>query len=92
MSDSTIPARVGGDKLLCFQFLPKATVITRVSGPLEINLLAICKCSAQAGFYLFGCNNGWQTYTDTWHEDIEDAKEQATFKFNANSKAWIGLD
>ncbi len=92
MPDSNIPASVGGDQVVCFQVLPEAKTISRISGPVQINQLAICKCSAQAGLYLFGCNNGWQTYTDTWHESIEEAKEQAAFEFNADINAWFGLD
>lgn len=92
MENSNIPPRVGGDQLVYFQVLPKAKTVSRLSCLLEINLLAICKCSGQAGFYLFGCNDTWQTYTDTWHEDVEEAKEQAAFEFNAHTNAWIDLD
>src|SRR5688500_12998465 len=39
--------------------------------------LAICQYEGEDGFYLFGCDENWHSFTDTWHETLEDAKRQA---------------
>lgn len=41
--------------------------------------LAICQYEGETSYYLFGCDEGWDTLTDTWHETLEDAKAQAEF-------------
>ena len=51
--------------------------------------LAICRHGANAGFYLFGCDENWRSVTDTWHETIEDAKEQAEFEYEGVSETWV---
>jgi hypothetical protein len=33
------------------------------------------------GVYLFYCDRGWNVVTDTWHEDVESAVQQANFEF-----------
>ena len=30
--------------------------------------LAICQYAGEAGFYLFGCDEHWESVTDTWHQ------------------------
>ena len=30
---------------------------------------------------IFGCDEGWNAVTDTWHETLEDAKAQAEFEY-----------
>ena len=39
--------------------------------------LAICKYENDSGYYLFYCNSEWDAITDTYHDTIERAKEQA---------------
>jgi len=41
--------------------------------------LAICEFPNESGFYLFYCDENWTVTTDTWHESVEAAKEQAEF-------------
>lgn len=54
----------------------------------DISCLAICKYQNESGYYLFGCNSEWTTITDTNHNNIEDAKEQAEFEYKNTSKTW----
>jgi hypothetical protein len=54
--------------------------------------LAICKYSDDQGFYLFYCNRYWKTITDTYHDTIDKAKEQAEHEFSNTRTAWTKLE
>jgi hypothetical protein len=43
--------------------------------------LAIAQYDANPGFYLFYCDEDWNTITDTYHDTIEGAVAQARFEF-----------
>ncbi len=45
-------------------------------------------CNADGGFYLFYCDPEWDVITDTWHQTVEDAKDQAEFEFEGVSGTW----
>jgi hypothetical protein len=51
--------------------------------------LAICQCNGGNDVYLFGCDEDWQTKTDTWHESIKAAMVQAEFEYEGVSKTWL---
>lgn len=53
--------------------------------------LAICRYESDGGFYLFYCDDQWGVLTDTWHETLEDAKEQAEFEYKGTSRTWETL-
>jgi|SRR6266446_2960332 len=50
--------------------------------------LAICRPQGSEEFYLFGCDGDWNVVTDTWHQSLDDAKEQAEFEYEGVSKTW----
>jgi hypothetical protein len=50
--------------------------------------LAICQYEGDDGYYLFGCYDERDILTDTWHETLEDAKEQAEFEYDGVSATW----
>ena len=50
--------------------------------------LAICRSKGEKGCYLFGCDEQWNTITDTWHESLEDALQQAEFEYEGITKTW----
>jgi hypothetical protein len=52
--------------------------------------LAICKYENQLGYYLFGCDENWNSITDTYHETIEEAIEQGEFEYEGTKNKWIG--
>jgi hypothetical protein len=43
--------------------------------------LAIVRYEPDPGYYLFYCDDCWATVTDTYHDTIEGAVEQARFEF-----------
>jgi hypothetical protein len=51
--------------------------------------LAICQPSGSVGFYLFGCDADWNVVTDTWHQSLDEAKEQAEFEYEGIGKTWL---
>ena len=50
--------------------------------------LAICQYESDDGFYLFGCDENWNTLMDTWHETLKDAKAQAEFEYEGVNVTW----
>jgi len=50
--------------------------------------LVVGRPTEAQGFYLFGCDPDWNVVTDTWHESVDDAKEQAEFEYEGISKTW----
>ena len=51
--------------------------------------LAICKYKDDPGYYLFYCDASWETITDTYHDTVEDAKDQAAFEYSDTEKDWV---
>jgi hypothetical protein len=51
--------------------------------------LVICKYENEEGFYLFGCDSDWESVTDSWHESIDDAIEQADWEYEDLYGAWV---
>lgn len=51
--------------------------------------LAICQYENEDGVYLFYCNSDWIELTDTHHEDIDSAKDQASYEFEGLENKWI---
>ena len=39
-------------------------------------------------FFLFGCDAEGVDFTDTWHESLAAAKDQAEFEFNVRHDEW----
>jgi hypothetical protein len=58
----------------------------------NINGLAICKYDNDPGCYLFGCDENWSSITDTYHDSIEEAKEQAEFEYKNSAATWTALE
>ena len=55
----------------------------------EVKGLAICHDPDQVGYYLFYCDEHWNSMTDTWHQTLEDAKDQAEFEYEGSQRTWI---
>lgn len=51
--------------------------------------LAICAHKPNSGYYLFYCDDAWEVFSDTWHETIDDAKDQAEFEYAGITDNWI---
>ncbi|GAB4093021.1 hypothetical protein [Flaviaesturariibacter terrae] len=53
--------------------------------------LAICQYLNDSGYYLFYCDSNWNALTDTYHDTIEGAVEQAEYEFRGSSSGWTFL-
>ena len=61
---------------------PEETRVRNVYG------LIIIRDDPHNYYYLFRCDNKWNDITDTWHESLEEAKDQAEFEYTGISKKW----
>lgn len=96
--DEPPPEQLGGCKVLHYALIdercrPTGNCKQRVGGVLlgPAAALAICQCDDGTGYYLFGCKPDWTTVTDTWHETVEKAMEQAEFEYEGVSGCWQKL-
>ncbi|HEV8269574.1 MAG TPA: hypothetical protein VGR00_15125 [Thermoanaerobaculia bacterium] len=54
----------------------------------NVTSLAICMYEADEGFYLFYCGPGWQVLSDTFHETLHTAQDEAEVAFSGVSASW----
>lgn len=50
--------------------------------------LAICQYPGDQEVYLFGCDAHWASQSDTWHQCVADAKDQAEFEYAGTAATW----
>lgn len=50
--------------------------------------LAICQYNKDDAFYLFYCDRAWNVITDTCHQSLEDAFDQAELEYQGVSQTW----
>jgi hypothetical protein len=64
-----------------------------VDGSLTANFhgLAICSYEGSDGYYLFYCDSSWESVTDTYHDTIADAKDQAEFEYSNTENDWVSV-
>lgn len=48
---------------------------------IEFSGLAICQYGDEEGIYLFYCDSEWNVLTDTLHQTVQDAEDQALFEY-----------
>jgi hypothetical protein len=90
------PARIDNATLICYTPIDSRhrhtgncrQIVSRVLQSPAAGL-AICQYDNEPCYYLFGCDENWQTKTDTWHQTLEDAKDQAEFEYEGVSATWI---
>jgi hypothetical protein len=93
-----IPSKIGGANVVCFTPIDSRRRHTGncrqiVAGALQGTAagLTICQYEGKDSFYLFGCDENWNSVTDTWHQTLENAKHQAEFEYEGVSNTWIAL-
>lgn len=95
MFETDIPDFIGNARVVCYAVinlaLPTGNTQHFVNGKLfnAAYGLAICENKPGDGYYLFSCTDNWAEVTDTWHETIEDAKDQAEFEYAGISNNWV---
>jgi len=43
------------------------------------------------GIFLIGCDSEWGVVTDTWHQDLDEAKDQAEYEYEGIRHTWIDV-
>jgi len=51
--------------------------------------LAICQYEGETAYYLFGCDQEWNEITDTWHQSLAEAIDQAEFEYRGTKSTWL---
>jgi hypothetical protein len=51
----------------------------------------IARYTGDPGYYLLYLDENGQEQTDTWHENIADARHQATYEFRVQPHEWTVL-
>lgn len=89
------PERIGGARLVRWSVIdprnrPTGKCRQIVGGKLQGPAagLAICQYNDEEAYYLFGCDAEWKTVTDTWHETLEEALQQAEIEYEGVSATW----
>jgi hypothetical protein len=89
------PDLVGGARVICYTRIDsrhrhtgntKQIVNGVLLGPAAG--LAICRYEGDDAYYLFGCDEQWVSLSDTWHQEVEDAKAQAEYEYEGVSRTW----
>jgi hypothetical protein len=85
---SDCPSTLDGAAVICVADLTESAPTGRtrhsVAG-LEVGgfaSLAIAKYPQDSGFYLFYCDAEWAVITDTYHDSVTKAVDQAEFEFS----------
>ena len=91
----TIPRDVGGARVVMYTPIDERHRHTGNCRQIVADVLmgaaaglAICKSEEEGAYYLFGCDENWQTLTDTWHQSLDDAKRQAEFEYEGVGATW----
>src|SRR5438874_677036 len=90
-----VPKTVGTFRVVCYspiderhRFTAKTRQVVRGQLMGAMAGLPICQPTEAQEFYLFGCDADWNVVTDTWHQSLDEAKEQAEFEYEGVSKTW----
>jgi hypothetical protein len=91
---NSLPKDIGGFPVLWFTTIDKRHRITGACRHITPSGLlgpaaGLAICGDQESYvYLFSCDENWVPFTDTWHESIEEAKEQAQFEYSGSNETW----
>ena len=89
------PKTVGGARVVRWSMIddrhrPTSACTNTVAGQLQQSAagLAICRYEGDQAYYLFGCDEEWNSITDTWHHTLEEALQQAEVEYEGVSATW----
>lgn len=91
LSDS--PKIIGGAKTL---FIAKSDTgfdkVVRDEKEIVIEFISVCQYDLADGFYLFGCDKNFETYTDFYYDDLDEALEDAKRVYQNDNITWIRIN
>jgi hypothetical protein len=88
------PTTIGSLPVVCYTQIDtrhRHTGATRhtVGGAEQGAAAALAVCKDEESFYLFYCDADWEPVTDTWHESLDDAFDQAEFEYAGTREIWV---
>jgi hypothetical protein len=81
---NNVPAIIGNAKVICYAVVN--LLDNEEKNRSRENGFAVCQCDGEQGYYLFSCDANWKEFADTWHENIDDAIDQAEYECSGISK------
>ena len=92
------PSQIGGAEVLYFTVIDErhrftGACVQKVGGEVvgPLSRLAITKYAEGRGVYLFGCDLDWHSITDTFHDSVEEAMDQAEFEYRGTRATWVKI-
>lgn len=89
------PERIGGARVLSWSTIgrrrdPEEAPLGPVSGEVQRNVVgvAICRYDGEDAVFLFGCDEEWNSRTDSWHGTFQEAVRQAASEYKASDLKW----
>jgi hypothetical protein len=67
-------------------------LLDRDGKQVEIVFIAVCQYDSSEGFYLFGCDKDFNTHTDYYYDDLNEALEDAKRVYNLEKIDWRQRD
>lgn len=87
-----IPKYIGEAETLFVAKFDKAVAsFLRDNKSIDIVLIAVCKYDNENGFYLFGCDKNFETFSDFFYEDIDGALDDAKRFYQVDDIKWIQI-
>ena len=92
-----LPTDLDGFHLLKYAVFDKTVVRTGNTRHIvpgtnpEPDRIAICKSPDDESYYLFYCDSQWNVITDTLHQTVEIAEQQAEFEFKNVELMWQSI-
>jgi hypothetical protein len=87
-----IPKQIGGAKTL---FIAKSDTLfeTIVRDDIEISIefITVCQYADDSGFYLFGCDKEFNTHTDFYYDDLDEALDDAKRIYQDDNINWTQI-
>lgn len=88
-----IPKIIGGAKTL---FISKSDIgfetVFRDDKEIVIEFISVCQYDPEEGFYLFGCDRGYNTHTDFYYDTLDDALDDAKRIYQLDNIVWTQIN
>jgi hypothetical protein len=88
-----IPKIIGGAKTLLISKSDTGfDTVFRDDREIVIEFISVCQYDPEEGFYLFGCDNQFNTHTDFYYDDLDEALEDAKRIYQNDNINWTQIN
>lgn len=88
-----IPKYIGGAKTL---YISKLDIgfdnLVRNDVEILIEYICVCQYDNEGGFYLFGCDKDFNTHTDFYYDDLDDALDDTKRLYQTDIIEWTHIN